>query len=476
MEIQDVGKAELLQLLSGHRLLSDVPPEELEWVAARSRLRHWEKGELTASPATGLLPEMSIVIRGRIVIYVDRGGPRKIVEWNAGDVTGLLPFSRLTAPPGNARAEEPCDTIVLHKDQFPGLIRECPVITTRLVWLMVDRARHFQQYDLHDEKMKSLGRLSAGLAHEMDNPAAAVIRGAKLLMPLLDEADTAARALGRSGLSDDRLTDLESLRNECTRAPLQHLRSPLEQARHEEEIEDWIAGRTIGIAGLEGLSETPITIDMLDSLEGSVEQEALGPALRWVAAGCAIRGLATELNDAAARISHLVRAVKGFTQMDTAAMPAAVDVGLGLAQTLAVIRSKARGKAARVEISAPDGLPPVMAVAGELNQIWLNLIDNALDAIEPEGSVRAVAGMEGDKVVVRIMDDGPGIPADRLDRIFEPFFTTKPIGTGTGLGLDIVRRLVERNDGRIEVSSEPGRTEFRVSLPVAALNSTGGGE
>ncbi len=473
MEIRDVSQAELLELLKGHRFMADAPIEELEWIAARAKLRHFEPGDITGSPSTGILPELAIVISGSIGIYREGGGPRRITGWSAGDVTGMLPYSRLKTPPGETKADEPTEVITLHQDHFPDLIRECPVITTRLVRLMVDRARRFQQYDLHDEKMKSLGRLSAGLAHELDNPAAAVIRSAKLLAPLLEEADTAARALGRSGLPDEDIAAIESLRRDCSAAPLRHLRSPLEQARHEEAIADWLEERGIELPDLEGLSDTPITVETLDALESRVSRDVLGTALRWVAAGCAIHSLAAELNDAASRITHLVRAVKGFTQMDTAASPAPVDVVAGLGQTLAVIRSKARSKSARVEISAQPDLPRVMAVAGELNQIWLNLIENALDAIETGGSVQAVVAQEGDRLIVRIIDNGSGIPAEDLQRIFEPFYTTKPVGSGTGLGLDIVRKLLERNNGEIEVTSVPGRTEFRVSLPI--IEPSGGG-
>jgi signal transduction histidine kinase len=161
-----------------------------------------------------------------------------------------------------------------------------------------------------------------------------------------------------------------------------------------------------------------------------------------------------------------VAAVKGFTQLDrdTAAQP--TDVGQGLSDTLTMLRAKVKGKSATVTVAVAPDLPPVMAYGGELNQVWLNLIDNALDAAPPGSRVDVSADREGDKLVVRIVDNGPGIPDSALPRIFDPFFTTKPVGQGTGLGLDIVRRLVKRHDGEIEVESRPGRTVFTVSLPI----------
>ncbi len=193
----------------------------------------------------------------------------------------------------------------------------------------------------------------------------------------------------------------------------------------------------------------------------------MGSALRWAAAGCSVRRLAAEIQDAATRIAGLVLAVKGFTHMDQGAAAGPVDLGQGLGNTVAVLKSKARGKSVAVSVDVEPGLPRVLGFAGELNQIWGNLIDNALDAVAESGRVEVAAARDTGRVVVRIADNGPGIPADIRDRIFDPFFTTKPAGQGTGLGLDIVRRLVQHNEGEISVESRPGRTEFRVALPVA---------
>jgi signal transduction histidine kinase len=159
--------------------------------------------------------------------------------------------------------------------------------------------------------------------------------------------------------------------------------------------------------------------------------------------------------------------VKGFTYMDHAPSAEPVDVGKGLTDTLAVMGAKAREKSASLALDVPTDLPRACGFGGELNQVWANLIDNALDAVSENGRVMVTARAEGSRVVVRVTDNGSGIPAEVKSRVFDPFFTTKPVGKGTGLGLDIVRRLVDRNDGSIEVESEPGRTEFRVALPRA---------
>ena len=199
----------------------------------------------------------------------------------------------------------------------------------------------------------------------------------------------------------------------------------------------------------------------------------LEAVLRWVAAGCSVRALTSEIQDAAMRISGLVQSVKGFTHMDQAMVAEPLDLTLNLGNTVAVLKSKARAKSIAVAMTIEPDLPLVRGFVGELNQVWANLIDNALDAVPDAGRVDVTASRERQRVVVRVIDNGPGIPDEIRSRIFEPFFTTKPVGSGTGLGLDIVRRLVIHNDAEIEVESRPGRTEFRVSLPLAEPESAG---
>jgi len=210
-----------------------------------------------------------------------------------------------------------------------------------------------------------------------------------------------------------------------------------------------------------------VTFEALDALAGTVQGPSLEAVLRWAAAGCSVRSLASEIQEAAMRISGLVMAIKGFTHMDQAMVAEPVDLGPSLSNTVTVLRAKARQKSVEVAIAMEAGLPLVRGFAGELNQVWGNLIDNALDAVQDGAHIQVKASREGRRVVVRVVDDGPGIPEKILSRIFDPFFTTKPLGQGTGLGLDIVRRLVRHNDGTIDVDSRPGRTEFRVALPMA---------
>ena len=197
-------------------------------------------------------------------------------------------------------------------------------------------------------------------------------------------------------------------------------------------------------------------------------------AIRWIAADSSTRRLADEIQEAATRVYDLVAAVKGFTHMDRANVPEPVDVEAGLRNTIVILGSKAKSRSARITLNVAEALPPVRGFGGELNQVWSNLVDNALDAAGEGGRIDISASREGNKVVARVVDNGTGIPADIMKRIFDPFFTTKPVGSGTGLGLDIVRRLVQRHNGEIEVESRPGQTEFRVTLPAAETQVSGG--
>ncbi|HEV2486533.1 MAG TPA: ATP-binding protein [Terracidiphilus sp.] len=464
---------EIIDRLAEHKTLGTAPREELAWLAAHGTLRKLDAGEALSHkgvPVDGLY----VLLSGHVTLSVDRGaGPQKMIEWRAGEVSGVLPYSRLGSPPGDSIAQEPTEFLSLPRACLRALTHECHEVTAILVHIMVDRARHFTSGDLQNEKMISLGKLSAGLAHELNNPASAIERSASMLEDRLEEAEAATHALGVARLSDAQLAAVDEVRSACLAKATHGVRSPVERADREEAIADWLADHGLDTDGAEALADTEVTFEALNLLAGTVQGAALDAVLRWAAAGCAVRSLAAEIQDAAMRISGLVTAIKGFTHMDQAMIAEPVDLAPSLGNTVAVLKSKARGKSIAVAIELEDGLPRVRGFAGELNQIWGNLIDNALDALPEGGRLEVMADREGPSVVVHIVDNGPGIPAAIRERIFEPFFTTKGVGQGTGLGLDIVRRLVHHNDGKIEVESQPGRTEFRVTLPIAEPNGAG---
>jgi signal transduction histidine kinase len=469
-----VTATDLVDRLAGHKTVGAAPREELMWLASHGSLRQLNEGEVLSAkgaPVAGLF----VVLTGHIAVFVDRGaGRHKVIEWRAGDVAGMLPYSRLVSPPADSVAQEPTEILAVPRADLAAMIRDCHEITSILVHTMLDRSRDFTSSGLQDEKMVSLGKLSAGLAHELNNPASAIERSAALLENRLDDAEQATRALGASMLTDPQLAAIDAMRASCLATRVHGVLSPIQQAEREEAIAGWLRAHGVDADIAGPLAETAVTLDALDRIALSVDGAPLAAALRSVAAGCSVRGIASEIQEAARRISGLVTAIKGFTHMDQAAAAEPVDLKSSLGNTVAVLNSKARSKSVAVTVSVEPDLPRVRGFVGELNQIWANLIDNALDAAPDSGRVEVTANRERQRVVVRIVDNGAGIPAEIRERVFEPFFTTKPVGKGTGLGLDIVRRLVSHNDADIEIDTVPGRTEFRVSLPLAEVVGAGG--
>src|SRR5262245_3384399 len=372
---------------------------------------------------------MHVVLGGHLTIHVDRGaGPRKIMEWRDGDVTGLMPYSRLVAPPGEVVAEEPTDVLTIDRAQLPEMIRQCPELTTKLVHVMLDRARHFTSSYLHDEKLVSLGKLAAGLAHEFNNPASAIARSASILLESLAATDAAGLKLAAAGLRPEQIAAIETVRAACVVTGINERMSPLQIEEREDALARWLKKHNVRTELAEPLCNTSVTLDLLNQLTTAIEPAALDTALEWIAGSCETRGLAWEIHEAGTRISDLVGAIKGFTEMDRATVPEPVHLQTGLASTLVVLRAKAKSKSIHLSVNIDSQLPPVNGFGGELNQVWANLIDNAIDAVSEGGKVDVSAARRDNSVVVRVVDDGSGIPQNIRDRIFDPFFTTKPVG------------------------------------------------
>jgi signal transduction histidine kinase len=457
---------ELVNRLASHRTIGRAARTELTWLATHGTLMQYPAGEVVLEPGQ-MVELLQIVLSGRLAIYVPMGAAnRRVMEWRGGDVTGLIPYSRLVRAPGNTYVEESVESLAIHKREFPALIRECYEVTSILVHAMLDRARKFTSADLRNEKMVSLGKLAAGLAHELNNPASAAVRDAKSLMPALLAVEDSARKLGSAGFTSAQLLELENVHALCVNAAREHTLSGLALADREEEISAWLEthGADTGRAG--ELARLGIADDTLNRIAATLPQDSLDHALKWVTTGCEARALAINIERAAGRMHSLVTAVRGFTHLDQAPVQGSVDIPAGLVDTIALLGGKAKHRSITITLETSPDLPSAYGLSAEINQIWMNLLDNAIDAAPDNGHVVVTASHEGPAVIVRVIDDGPGIPLEAKDQIFDPFFTTKSVGEGTGLGLDIVRKIVDWHNGEITVLSEPGRTEFRVSLPA----------
>jgi signal transduction histidine kinase len=456
----------LIDRLALHDRLRGVPRAELEWLAAHGVLRTLVAGEFLAHLGESReLHQLYIILAGRLGSFVDRDGvQRKVRDTSAGEFEGVFPFSRMSQATADVIVEEALEILCIDPQLFPTLIQECPAVTAACVHSMLDRARTITQSDLHDEKMFSLGKLAAGLAHELNNPASAAIRSVDSLAKRQSDLEATLEALSDAGLSASQRATVHEIRAACL-ANIRSDESPIPRAEREEAIAEWLASRRIESDDAASLAEAGVTLEHLDMLECAIPVPSLGLAIAWVASSMSTAALLSEIGRAVQRMHNLITAVKGFTQMDRPLVTEPTSIAPGVRDSLAVIGAKARSRSITIDIDVPDDLPRVRASAAELNQVWASLLDNALDAAPTSSHIAISARVSGGSVVLSVVDQGAGIPDAIKSRVFDPFFTTKPIGQGRGLGLDIARRIVMMNGGRIEFDSVPGHTEFRVFFP-----------
>ena len=461
---------QLVDRLATLDLLKNVPREELLWLAARGAVRTLEVGQVLTSK-DDVVNEMIVVFSGRIGLYIPiASGRRKLLEGVPGQILGVLPYSRVQRPPGDTCVEERLTILAIPREQVISMPIDCPHLTTVLVHHMLDRARDFRSAQMADERLHSLGRLASGLAHELNNPASAAARHARSLPKWIDGAERAAHDLAAAGLSAAQLETIDGVRRTCAGpAPA---RTALQAADREDDLAEWLERHGLDRVIAEALASSNVTIEALERLAECLPERALGVATRWVASACAARAVSHQIETSTGRIHDLVAAMKSFSFMDREDVPDDVDIARGLADTLVMLESKSRAKAVGIELETAPDLPRVHGFGSELNQLWEKLIDNALDAVSPEGRVSITASGRGDAVIVRVADDGPGIPKDIQARIFDPFFTTKPVGLGSGLGLYLARRVVHFHQGDLEFTSEPGRTVFKVRLPAIGQSTS----
>ncbi len=369
-----------------------------------------ETGGLLATKGSAVMG-LYIILSGHLTIHVDRGaGPVKVMEWHAGDVSGVLPYSRLVGSPGDVKAEAPSEIFVIPRNEIPALIRECYELTAIFVHVMLDRTRIFTSSDLHEEKMSSLGKLAAGLAHELNNPASAVARSAKGLRNGLVGARSRVPRAGRRGIvrGPAGRRGPRAQGSACSPPARRSGARPSSRRTARTRSPSWLGRHGADVTAAEALAESAVTLESLDELARALDGAALRATLPWLIAGCATHRLASEIEASASKIHNLVAAVKGFTYMDQATMPKPVDVRQGLADTLAVLEREGARQVRERRLDVPADLPRVPGFGGELNQVWANLVDNALDAAK--GRVAVSAARQGPSVVVRVVDDGPGLP------------------------------------------------------------------
>ncbi len=454
-------------------IFADLEEEQLQWFASQARDMRLAPGEIViraGDPADALFVLLEGEIQGRAE---NAPGDLPLFIARAGQVTGMLPFSRMTTFSITARAVLPTRVARFHKDHFPEMLQRIPQLLPRLMGVLADRIRESSRSVQQREKLMALGKLSAGLAHELNNPAAAARRSAEALRKAAHELRRIDARLNRSELSNDQRVFLSHLQEEAIRSlanttPL----DALDQSDLEDSIGSWLEKRNIPdpfrLAG--PIVEAGITVHSLDALESKFERSLLEEVVQRFVHSVTAEKLTLEIEAATGRISELVRAIKEYSYMDQ--MPEQeIDVHAGIESTLTILNFRLK-KGVNVIRQFDRSLPRIRARGSELNQVWTNLIDNAIDAMDGKGTLAIRTAHELSYALVEIKDNGAGIPEEIQSRIFEPFFTTKGVGSGSGLGLDVVYRIVQNHHGEITVESRPGETRFEVRLPFERAQAT----
>ena len=448
-------------------LLAHLPDEQLAWIVGKGREVRLAAGEVIArqgDPADGFY----IVLEGETE-WTRRVGGREVhaVTLGAGTIFAEL-ILLLDAPyPTTGRALTAVRLLKLEPDAFWEMLAVCPTVLRGVVRVAAERSQIHESVSQQQAKLIGLGTMAAGLAHELNNPAAAVRRGANLLGQALPRLSPAALALGGE-LDGGQREYVAGLRDEITRrAAEMRVVDTLARSDAEEDVASWLEEQGLDDAWqlASTLAGAGLNPTWLDTLAEHVPARSVGAVVRWLEVEVSSSELAGEIEQGAAAISALVGAVKDHAHLDRTPRQE-VDVHEGLESTLVILKHKLRSGVA-VERAYDRGLPRITAYPGELNQVWTNLIGNAIDAMGGQGRIQLRTWREAARAVVEIADTGPGIPREILERIWEPFFTTKDVGEGTGLGLDIARRIVvDRHHGDIRLESEPGNTRFQVRLPI----------
>jgi len=453
-------------------LFADLADDELAWIAERSeQLRLEPGGELFEQGAPA--DHMYMMLEGTIEARRPQNRPDEpTFRFSQGEISGMIPFSRMTTFARQARAVTAVRVARLHKKHFPDLLHRIPVLEPRLVGLLTDRVRETTQRDQQYEKLVSLGKVAAGLAHELNNPAAAVRRAASDLRSRLDTVGRLTTALIASGIDETGMRALNELRrNTAQRAIPAEPIDALTRTDREEALGDWLrkAGVSEPWVAAATFVDAEVSASDLEMALKSVPDGARCVALEWLECEVATNSLLSGVESASTRVAELIGAIKVFSHMDRTQDKERVDVRANLENTLKLFTHRIREKKIVLDRSYAPDVPQVVAYPGELNQVWANLVSNAIDAVDIGGQIGLHLRQGGEWLVVEVRDNGSGIPPEIRDRIWEPFFTTKEAGHGTGLGLDIVRRIVvRRHGGEIEIDSTPGDTRFIVRLPLAA--------
>ena len=456
--------------LQAIELLKEVPLSQLQWFIDNSNHYILNEGEFIFKPEMPI-SGTHIIVTGKIRLYfLQNNEAREILILEPHGITGYLPFSRGLVASGFGEAMSETQIMTLPIEKSTEMIHQHFELTQALVHIMTNRVRDFTSFLQQNEKMMALGKLSAGLAHELNNPAAAVVRGAVSLKNHLKlSPDTFKQVVAATVTHEEVDFVNEKIFSVLNNVNTNNI-SMMERAELEDEFTDWLETRKVhnSIEIAENFVDFGFKKEDLEDFEKNLNKTCMSPVFNWVNNNLITEKIVTDIEEASRRISELVGSVKTFTHMDQGHDKVQADIHVGIMNTLKMLGYKLKKGNIKLIQTFDRNIPPVKALIGELNQVWTNIIDNAIDAMEINGKGELEIKTIQDKefVQVSIIDNGPGIPEEIRNKIFDPFFTTKQIGKGTGLGLDVVMRIVKQHRGSIKVNSSPGHTEFIVCFPI----------
>ncbi len=454
-----------IKLVRSMPLFEDLTDEQLECIKA---------GEIIEVPAGTVLMRAEdmqdafyLTLTGEVQIWRSYDKQDVLMATHkAGSYGGEIPILLGTPSLATWRVSKTSKMFRLDKEGFWKMLGTCRTVAQKVFRLAAERFRNLEGFAQQRERLASLGTMAAGLAHELNNPASAALRAASDLQNVIENTSEYLCELVH-GLEDEhwgKLLDAyaEALARLSKRQPM----DSISRSDKEEALNAWFDEHGISegwkLSGV--LVEVDLDIAWLEKFISPLPAELRDPSVHWLEGRLSSRLLLKQVENSAARVAELVKAVKSYTHMDKSPMQE-TDVHEGLESTLTMLGHKLKN--VKLTRKFDRTIPRITAYGGELNQVWTNLIDNAIDAMSGKGSLCIGTFVDDEYIVVEILDDGPGIPLEVQSHIFEPFFTTKTVGSGTGLGLVISSRIVaDRHRGEIEFESKPGETRFRVRLPV----------
>ncbi len=446
--------------------LANVPVEQLNWLRSKGITSHLQVGDFLFRRGDEI-DQMFIIISGRVEIKLEQNGQyRHIAFMEQHSIGGLLPFSRMSQALGFGEVIEKCKVLAFAKAHFKELTTHYE-LTEALVHKMTSRVREFTKSNVQQEKMMALGKLSAGLAHELNNPSSAIRRSALELKRHLTLYPDKFKRVMTMKLTDDQVDPINELMFSRIENRPENTLSLIERTEKEDELADFLEDKSVedGYELAEILVDFCMDISVMEKVYQIIGNRDFVGVVDWISNVLTTEKLINEIEQSSERIETLVTSVKGYTHMDRSPDKIPADVHKGLDNTLIMLKHKLKKNQIEVIKKYCEDCPEVPLFVSEINQVWTNLIDNAVDAMK-NGGMLTIKTQLDKHIYITISDTGHGIPEEVIDRIFDPFFTTKSIGEGTGMGLEVSKRIIDQHNGRIKVASSKEGTSFEVCLPI----------